>query len=185
MRLFVAVALPERLARLLQAAAAPDPGLREMRPENLHVTVHFLGTVDPDRVPALTRALALACTELEPFDLVFEAVVAAPRRRPRMLWARAAPSPAHAALAHAVAEAAAEAAPTARPPRTAAPHVTLARARGRGEGVRWPAAVALTDATLHVEECGLVRSEPRPDGSGSRYTVLASIPLGGLSARRR
>ncbi|HEY2789316.1 MAG TPA: RNA 2',3'-cyclic phosphodiesterase [Gaiellales bacterium] len=183
MRLFVAVALPDRLARLLQAAVAADPGLRAMPAENLHVTVHFLGTVDPGRVPVLTRALAAACAGLEQFDLVFEAVVPAPRRRPRMLWARAAPSPGHAALAHAVAEAAAEAAPRARPPRTSAPHVTLARARGRGEGVRWPAAVALADGTLHVQECGLVRSEPGPDGS--RYTVLARLPLGDQSARRR
>ncbi len=183
MRLFVAVALPDRLARLLQAAAAAVPGLRQMPSENLHVTVHFLGTVDPDRVTALTGALAAACTGVEPFDLAFEAVAPAPTRRPRMLWARAAPSPRHAALAHAVAEAAAEAAPAARPPRTSSPHVTLARARGRGEGVRWPAPVALDDATLHVRECELVRSEPGP--AGSRYTVLARLPLGGQPARRR
>jgi RNA 2',3'-cyclic 3'-phosphodiesterase len=182
-RLFVAVALPDRLAAPLQAAAAADPGLRPMRPENLHVTVHFLGLVDPGRVAALTSALAAACAGLEPYDLTFEAVVPAPKRRPRMLWARAAPSPCHAALAHAVAEAAAEAAPRARPPRTSPAHVTLARARGRAEGVRWPAPVALAGATLHVQECGLVRSEPSPDGS--RYTVLARLPLGGQSARRR
>jgi len=182
-RLFVAVAVPNRLARMLQAAAAADPGLRVLPPENLHVTVHFLGTVDPDRVTALTGALAAACSGLEPFDLVFEAVVPAPKRQPRMLWARAAPSRLHTALANAVAEAAAEAAPRARPPRTSAPHVTLARARGRGEGVRWPPAVALAGATLHVQECGLVRSEPGPDGS--RYTVLARLPLGDQPERRR
>jgi 2'-5' RNA ligase len=101
-----------------------------------------------------------------------------------MLWARAAATPQYAALAQAVAEAAAAAAPGARPPRTSAPHVTLARARGRGEGVRWPAPAALADAVLRVQECGLVRSDP--GSGGSRYTWLATFALGaGQSARRR
>jgi 2'-5' RNA ligase len=183
-RLFVAVALPDRLSRLLQAAAAADPGLRATPAANLHVTVHFLGAVDPDRVAALTAALAAACAGLEPFDLAFEAVAPAPPRRPRMLWARAAATPQYAALAQAVAEAAAAAAPGARPPRTSAPHVTLARARGRGEGVRWPAPAALADAALRVQECGLVRSDP--GSGGSRYTWLATFAFGARqSARRR
>ena len=44
--------------------------------------------------------------------------------------------------------------------------------------------VALADATLQVQECWLVRSDP--GGGGSRYTWLAAFALGaGQSARRR
>ncbi len=186
MRLFVAVPVPDPLAARLEAAVAALAlaGVRTTARSHLHVTLHFLGEVDPARVPALTTALARACAEAEPFSLEFGAVAPAPPRRPRMLWARAQAAPAYAALAHAVAAAAAAAAPGADPPRTAAPHVTLARARGRGEGVRWPPPRALADAALAVRACALVRSELGP--SGPRHTVLATFPLrGGQSPRRR
>ena len=186
MRLFVAVPLPDPLAARLEAAAAAlaVAGLRTTAREHLHVTVHFLGPVEPARVPALTAALAAACAEAEPFSLAFAALAPAPPRRPRMLWARAQDSPHYTALAHAVAAAAADAAPGARPPRTTSPHVTLARARGRGEGVCWPAPAALAGATLAVGACALVRSDLGP--GGPRHTVLATFPLrGGQSPRRR
>jgi 2'-5' RNA ligase len=100
-----------------------------------------------------------------------------------MLWARAGAAPAYVTLARAVAAAAAGAAPEAAPPRTASPHVTLARARGRGEAVRWPAPAALAEATLAVGACALVRSELGP--GGARHTVLATFPLGGGQSPRR
>lgn len=185
MRLFVGVPLPDGLAAPLQAAATAVPGLRVTPRANLHVTVHFLGVVEPDRVEPLAAALAPACAGIEAYDLEFAAVAPAPSRRPRMLWALGATSPQHAALAQAVAAAAADAAPSARPPRTSSPHVTLARARGRGTDVRWPDPVALADARLHVGECVLMRSDPAP--GGSRYTALAAFPLAeaGQAARRR
>lgn len=183
MRLFVAVPLPDRLASQLQAAAAAVPGLRETRRENLHVTVHFLGPVAPELVAPLTAALAPACARAEAFDLAFEAVVPAPPRRPRMLWARAAPSSHYAALAHAAAGAAAGAAPGSGELRTSSPHVTLARARDRSTRVRWPEPVALAGAALHVSECVLMRSDP--GAGGTRYTPLATFTLGGQTARRR
>jgi 2'-5' RNA ligase len=186
-RLFVAVPLPDPLAARLEAAAAAlaVAGLRTTAREHLHVTVHFLGAVEPARVPALTAALAAACAEAEPFSLAFAAVAPAPPGRPRMLWARAQATPHYTALAHAVAAAAAGAAPGARPPRTTSPHVTLARARGRAsEGVRWPAPAALAGATLAVSACALVRSDLGPGGPA--HTVLATFPLrGGQSPRRR
>jgi 2'-5' RNA ligase len=184
-RLFVGVPLPDALAAQLLAAAAAVPGLRETPRANLHVTVHFLGPVAAERVEPLAAVLADACACATAHDLEFAAVVPAPSRRPRMLWARAAPSPQHAALAHAVAAAAAQDAPAARPPRTSAPHVTLARARGRGPQVRWPDPVALEGARLHVAECILMRSDPGP--GGTRYSALAAFPLAdaGQPARRR
>ncbi len=185
MRLFVAVPLPEPLAARLEAAVAAlaVAGLRTTAREQLHVTLHFLGQVDPAHVSALTAALARASAEAEPFSLEFDAVAPAPPRRPRMLWARAQSPPAYAALVRAVAAAAADAAPAAAPPRTASPHVTLARARGRGEGVRFTAPAALADATLTVGACALVRSELGP--GGPRHTVLATFPLGGGQSPRR
>ena len=184
MRLFVAVPLPDPLAALLGAAAAaiaPD-GVRPVRRESLHVTVHFLDEVDAGAVPALAGALTTACAGRAPFALRFEAIAPAPPRRPRMLWACAAPSADYAALALAVCGAAAPAAPRARPVRPSNPHVTLARARGGGR-VRWPEPVRLDGGELPVEACTLMRSELGP--GGSRYTPVAALPLGASAARRR
>jgi 2'-5' RNA ligase len=183
MRLFVAVLLPDQLASQLETAAAV-PGLRATRRENLHVTVRFLGSVDPQRVPGMIVAIARACAGVEPVVLRFEAVAPAPPRRPRMLWARAALSQPYAVLERAVAAATESSAPAGGGARTSSPHVTLARARGRGERVEWPEPVTLDHAEFRVAECVLVRSELGPDGS--RYTTLEAFALGGAqSARRR
>jgi RNA 2',3'-cyclic 3'-phosphodiesterase len=183
MRLFVAVPLPDPLAALLgaaAAAAAPD-GVRAARRESLHVTVHFLAEVDEEAVPVLERSLASACAGRDPFVLRFEAIAPAPPRRPRMLWACAAPSAGYAALALAVCGAAAASAPRARPVRTSHPHVTLARARGAR--VRWPDPIRVDGAELAVDECVLMRSELRP--GGARHTALTTLPLGAQAGRRR
>ena len=183
MRLFVAVPLPDPLAALLgaaAAAAAPD-GVRATRRESLHVTVHFLDEVDPAAVQALERSLASACAGRDPFVLRFETIAPAPPHRPRMLWGCAAPSADYAALALAVRGAAAASAPRAGPVRTSHPHVTLARARGGR--VRWPDPIPVGGAELPVAACALMRSELGP--GGSRYTALATLPLGAQADRRR
>ena len=99
-----------------------------------------------------------------------------------MLWACAAPSPDYAALALAVCGAAVSAAPLARPVRTANPHITLARARGRARG-RFPGPVPVEGGDLAVDACALWSSQLEP--GGSRYTALASLPLGASPGRRR
>ena len=184
MRLFVAVLLPEPLAALLGAAAAAvaPSRLRPTRRESLHVTVHFLDEVDAAGVPALTQALTPACAGRDPFALRFETITPAPPRRPRMLWACAAPSAEYAGLALAVCGAATAAAPRARPVRPSHPHVTLARARD-GERLRWPAPVPVDGGELAVRTCTLMCSQLGPDGP--RYSALATLPLGAQPARRR
>lgn len=46
MRLFVALAVPEDVARDLAALANGMPGARWSEPENMHVTLRFIGEVD-------------------------------------------------------------------------------------------------------------------------------------------
>jgi RNA 2',3'-cyclic 3'-phosphodiesterase len=181
-RLFVAVMLPERLAAVLRAAVATTPELRPTTPASLHVTVHFLGAVEPGAVAELTAALAGACAAVEPFALRFEQVAPAPPRRPRMLWARAQPSSAYAALAEAVAAASAPFAPEAGELRPGSPHVTLARLRGRRPPRAWPGPVPLDAATLDVSECVLVRSQLH--AAGARHTALEVLRLGHPAGRR-
>lgn len=179
MRLFVAAIPPPALARRLADATAglAPPQLRPTPAENVHVTIHFLGDVDGDDVPALTTALEGACVHHAPTELTVEAIAPGPPRRPRMLWGTAAPAPAYEALVNAVAAAAAPHAPNARAARPGTPHLTLARLRGRAELRDWPAPRPVTDGRVPVTELALVRSDPGPHGP--RYTTLATLPLGG------
>lgn len=74
-RAFVAVEVPEVPARS-GGGAAPE-----------HLTLHFLGEVDNDRVGPIAAALTPVAAEFAPFDLTLEGVGAFPaRERPRVLW---------------------------------------------------------------------------------------------------
>lgn len=59
-RLFVAVPLPRELQLLViraQESLAPVPGLRLLKPEQLHVTLAFLGEVDAERAAIARRVV--------------------------------------------------------------------------------------------------------------------------------
>jgi RNA 2',3'-cyclic 3'-phosphodiesterase len=178
-RLFVAAIPSPALAQRLADAAAEvaPPELRPTPAGNVHLTVHFLGNVDPDAVPGLTTALAAACVHHAPIDLPVDAIAPGPPGRPRMLWGTSEATPAYDALVNAVAAAAAPHAPDARPTRRGTPHVTLARLRGRARLRDWPEPIPLTDTRIALTELALVRSELGPHGP--RYTTLATLPLAG------
>jgi 2'-5' RNA ligase len=150
----------------------------------VHVTIHFLGHVEPDAVPALTSALADACVHHAPTELTVDAIAPGPPRRPRMLWATAPSTPAYEALVNAVAAAAAPHASNVRAARAGRPHLTLARLRGRADLRDWPDPRPVADARIPLTELALVRSVLGP--RGPRYTTLATLPLeGGQPAGRR
>jgi 2'-5' RNA ligase len=75
MRLFVSVDLDglEEAVRAVQAPFRDEPGLDPTDPAQAHVTVKFLGEVDPDRLDDLERALAGAVEDagIGPFDARF------------------------------------------------------------------------------------------------------------------
>lgn len=56
-RVFVALALPEGLRRRVASLAAGIEGARWTAPENLHVTLRFVGEVPEDRIADLAGAL--------------------------------------------------------------------------------------------------------------------------------
>ena len=185
MRLFVAaIPSPALAQRLAEAAAAiAPPELRPTPAENLHVTINFLGEVEPHAVPALEADLAAAAARHTPTELTLDAITPGPPRRPRMLWATAKAAPGYTEIVSDVAAAAARHAPGARPARPGTPHLTLARLRGRAELRRWPDPRPLDDATIVLAELALVHSTLGP--RGPTYSTLTPLPLAGQSAGRR
>lgn len=181
MRLFVAVELPEpirrRLGQRIEQRRGGFPRASWVRPENLHLTLAFLGEVDPDRLPELTAALAGPVAACSSFAARTAAAGAFPEQGSmRVVWIGLEPGAELAALAARIREAVAGVGlPGDEKPFQ--PHVTLARCR-----VRWPAGARENLSTLAPEpmpfavtEAVLVESELAP--GGSRYRQVASFPL--------
>ena len=58
MRLFVAISLPEDVRDELARLGHGLPGARWVAPENLHLTLRFIGEVDADEAHDIDAALA-------------------------------------------------------------------------------------------------------------------------------
>src|SRR5690348_13958202 len=93
LRLFFAVELPDavrsRVAERVRHLRSESPDARASweRPEKLHITLKFLGDVEPSRVEALSNAAARTVARVEPFELtVGEAGSFPPHGQPRVLW---------------------------------------------------------------------------------------------------
>lgn len=87
MRLFVALAMPDTVARSLMLLQGGVPGARWQSRDQLHLTLRFVGEVDGRD----TRALgdALAGIDAPAFDLQLHGVGQFGNKQPHALWAAA------------------------------------------------------------------------------------------------
>ena len=139
-RTFVALELPEAHREALAAHLADcgrrAPGHRWVEPDSLHLTLRFLGNVEPD-VLDLVRD-RLAGVRGTPFRLAIgHRGVFGPRAAPRVVWIGVDEGLEDCVRLAAAVEAACRAAGLAPEEREFRAHVTLARARS--EGARIPA----------------------------------------------
>ncbi len=128
MRLFVALPLPEPLRAHLAELERGLPGARWVAPENLHLTLRFIGKVEGHQAGDLDAALAQVKATRFPVTLVGVDRFGAGRKL-RALWVGVAPNPELDRLYRKV-EQAVQAAGLAPNGRKFKPHVTLARFKG-------------------------------------------------------
>ena len=172
-RLFFALWPPDDVRRALWAAAEPVREACRGRPvarRNLHLTLLFLGGVEPSRADAVRQAAA--GLHYPPFTLVFDAWGRFDRARVAWLGCRH-PDPGAGALAAGLA-AAMEAlgfVPERRPFR---PHLTVARKCRQGSPGE-PGPHLLSPVRWPVAEFALVRSLTLP--AGPVYEVVEHWPL--------
>ena len=179
LRCFVAVDIDEEIRAtvgvFLETLRREVRGVKWVRPENLHLTLKFLGSVDPGTVAGIGAALDAAVAGKAPFTLHFRGAGLFPERgRPRVLWIGIdGGADGMASLAAAVDEVLA---PLGFPPesRPFVPHLTIGRVKDlRNTGVL---AAAMDDSAdmewgeSPVDRVHLVRSELFP--SGPRYSIL-------------
>lgn len=196
MRAFVAIEIPpdvlQILGKTIQKLAALKLDGRPARLQSIHLTLKFLGNVDPERLDSVKEALRASAAGLSPFELRVRSVGVFPDlSRPRVVWfgvgrppspnPRSSGSDPLTELQRSVEDGLQ---PLGFEPerRSFRPHLTLMRLKS---GRNLPRLVQyLKDEGLHaeagsfrVDSLHLYRSILRPDGA--EYVKLASMPLGG------
>ena len=182
-RSFVAVLLPDRVRAGLAAVSAElrgqTRGLAWVRAGNLHLTLRFLGEIEPMMLEPVREAVVAAAAAVPPFTVSLGGLGGFPSGRAlRVLWASVAAGGEELGTLYAALEAALVVRGMPRESRPFHPHVTLARARDpRGTGdLASVLGVGPAFGEVRVGALYLMRSDLGP--GGSRYSVLAEAPLG-------
>ena len=126
-RLFLGLDLPDEIDRDIQLMSGGVQGARWQTPEQLHLTLHFLGEVDGGTARRLTAALDRLHAPAFELELC-GAGVFPPRGQPRVLWLGVEP-PDPVSLLHQRCARILDELRLDRERRKFAPHVTIARLR--------------------------------------------------------
>ncbi|MGE0254434.1 MAG: RNA 2',3'-cyclic phosphodiesterase [Alphaproteobacteria bacterium] len=181
-RLFVGLALPDALRDTLAMLHTPIAGARWVPRENLHLTLHFIGEVDPRAADEID--IALGHVDAAAFELTLEGVGQfASRRRVRALWAGVARNEALERLQARV-ETACRRLGHGGDGRRFTPHVTLARCPDLPEMRVAPFFAAhggFAAAPVEIDAFALFSSTLGSDGPV--YRSEASYPLEGGAGR--
>ncbi len=92
-RCFVAVPLESSTAhtvkKLINTLDSSAPKVRWVQPDQLHITLKFLGELDNLLLPQVCDILQVACAKVEPFSISLAGVGAFPvGKPPRVVWAK-------------------------------------------------------------------------------------------------
>jgi len=90
-RTFIAVELAggviRRATELVDKLRVAPVPVNWVRPEQMHLTLKFLGDVPDTQTPAICRVVAQVARQFEPFEIVFRGVGAFPSlEHPKVLW---------------------------------------------------------------------------------------------------
>ncbi len=189
LRTFIAVplslAVTQELASLEQSLKRTCPRgiVRWIPPENIHLTLHFLGDILPSRVEPVESALQVVARNVPTFSFEAGKLGAFPNtKRPRVIWVGIRDSSSWLTLLHEAISEALERLGFEREERRFSPHLTLGRVQRR-IGYEEVSRIGETLAAQHVGNLGTVpvdkmiffQSVLRP--SGAEYTPLAEFPL--------
>jgi RNA 2',3'-cyclic 3'-phosphodiesterase len=186
-RTFIAVdpgqPIRDHLVAVQESLARTGTEVKWVEPENLHVTLLFLGEVDEREVHRVCRMVADGVREQPAFPMTIETVGCFPNvRRPRVLWAGVGEGAQPLCAIHDALEEPLTELGYRREERRYAPHITLGRVKSDRPTERLGAALAKHaewkggETTVH--EVLVMSSELTP--RGPNYTVLSRAPLGAV-----
>ena len=179
MRAFVAVFPPSEVRREALAWAkrwSSDDRVRWTRPENVHLTLKFLGDIRAEALDGIRDALEEACAQHASFDTALAELGAFPSaRRARILWIGVGAGSDQ--LLSLVADVDGTLAPLGfeREKSPYVPHLTLGRVRGRPLNLDLPSGAE--GNTFRVGRVQLMES--RLTAKGATYRIMGDFALGG------
>lgn len=186
-RLFIAIdpepAVLDTIFRLISTIKREYPmvGVRYTAPQNLHLTLLFLGDTNDQEIPKIGSNLTKICQNFCEFDLEFSGLGAFPsQRNPRILWLGVKDPQPVTALAKAIIQ---ESGLVIEPDKTQfSPHLTLGRVAEDARGISSETSSRLFSklgsvnvGTTRIKEVLLYQSVLKP--GGPVYTVLSRHPL--------
>ena len=187
LRTFVAVPLDtfthDRLVGLQERLAETGVPVKWVEPQNMHITLLFLGEVDAREVPDVCRQVETVCRRFPAFAMTLAGTGAFPNaRRPRTLIVPVTEGmEAMRALHDALEAPLLELGCYRREDRTYKPHLTLGRVKGQAAAEPLVAAVKQFErwqgGQTQVREVLVLSSELRPQGP--EYTLLCRARLKG------
>jgi 2'-5' RNA ligase len=184
-RAFIAIELPEKIKRdirkLQHVFASHVLDIRWVKPANMHLTIKFLGDVDPSDIEAVGRLLSNTAANHPIFDLAPQGVGLFPNiRRPSIIWTGIAGQTdvlgsIHKSVNSGLNDIGFEA--DKRPYRG---HLTLGRIKTHMDQSRLVTALRVNQEfvskAFSVERLVMFKSELHPNGPV--YTKLCEVPLG-------
>lgn len=189
LRAFIAVPLTSAITQQLADVqrrlrrGCPEQAVTWVKPENIHLTLFFLGDILLERQPPIEAALSVVARHARPFTFSVQGAGAFPNlSRPRVIWVGLEEPTGQLALLHLAVNEAIANVGFQPEERRFSPHLTLGRIRQRalredaqavGEAVRRAEVGRLGDVT--VEELILFRSVLK--SSGAEYTPLARYTI--------
>lgn len=176
LKLFAGIELDDRVrtecAKIIARLANHGLDARFESAEKLHITLAFLGWVEPEQVGGIQEALHLAASAVRPFTLTLDTLGAFPHeRRPKIIWIGARDQGVTYRTLAASARKAYE--PLGFTfDKDAIAHVTVARVKG---GRAHLPMLEVKPMHLHITKIALFESLPA--GPTTRYEVLDRAPL--------
>jgi len=181
-RAFVAVKMPATgpLRRVLSQLELMEPALKPVHPERLHVTLRFLGDVQPELVPEISEIVQGVASTRSRSEVRLMGLGAFPHtRRPNVVWVGLAEADLLVAMAEEL-NRELESLGFSKERRPFQPHLTLARVKRKpprdlgellekGENAEY--------GSVAVEAVHLLQSELTSDGP--RYATLATVEMQG------
>ena len=188
-RAFLAIELPAHIQNELEKILLDFQNptyhhVKWIKPENIHLTLKFLGESRPDELDRLSAEIRPIAAAMRPIELRVHGLGAFPNfKRPRVIWIGVQAPPSLVRLQQAL-EDAAEKIGYPREERPFSPHLTLGRVNREASHVeltRLGETIAKkpigTLGSMNVSQLVLFRSVLKP--AGAVYTPLAHFPLNG------
>lgn len=176
-RVFISIEIPDKAS--LDGPLSYLKGVKGVRtspPEQIHITLRFIGDVDESRLDDIEGCIARAVEGVGPFTIRVSGAGAFPKReRPSVVWIGASPQKEMAAIAGRIGDnlRAAGIDFDSKPFKS---HITVGRCRGPVDLCGFYDSFSDTEFTsFRCDEILIMRSVLGP--AGAKHTVLRRVPL--------